>query len=171
VFDDIHGLTPERAARLTSLAEQSLSLLAQGGGMDSVQRFLRDQGAGVIDSIAVTRELLGAGPGSLVKATSAAGVLPDGAVVPDAEGDISESNGPRSTFVADGDDVPRAVPGATRHPISTDPDSPSTRRASSTHGSRPAAPVLKESVTRTWPRSVVKRSRPRSFRPDSAAPR
>jgi len=65
MFDDIHALTPDRAARLTSLAEQSRPLLAQECGMEAVQRFLHGQSASVMDSIAVTRELLGAGPGSL----------------------------------------------------------------------------------------------------------
>ncbi|MFF1788046.1 hypothetical protein ACFVX9_16500 [Kitasatospora sp. NPDC058243] len=65
MFDDIHGLTPERAARLTPLVEQSRPMLDQEEGMEAVQRFLRDQEASVIDSIVVTRELLGAGPASL----------------------------------------------------------------------------------------------------------
>ncbi|WP_329131265.1 hypothetical protein OG552_34365 [Streptomyces sp. NBC_01476] len=65
MFDDVHGLTPDRAARLTSLVEQSLPLFGQERGMEAVQRFLHSQGASVIDSIVVTRELLGAGQGSL----------------------------------------------------------------------------------------------------------
>ncbi|MEU9945015.1 hypothetical protein [Streptomyces lavendulae] len=65
MFDDVHGLTPDRAARLASLVEQSLSLLDQEHGMEAAQRFLHSQGASVIDSIVVTRELLGAGQGSL----------------------------------------------------------------------------------------------------------
>ncbi|WP_244305043.1 hypothetical protein [Kitasatospora cheerisanensis] len=65
MFDDVHGLTPDRAARLTSLVEQRLPLLDQEGEMEAVQRFLRDQAASVIDSIVITREVLGAGPASL----------------------------------------------------------------------------------------------------------
>lgn len=68
MFDDIHGLGPEEAARWTSLAEQSLDLLAVGADMEAVQRFLLDRGAGVIEAIAITRELIGGGPRSLVKA-------------------------------------------------------------------------------------------------------
>ncbi|WP_234322967.1 hypothetical protein [Streptomyces sp. NRRL S-350] len=65
MFDDVHGLTPDRAALLTSLVEQSLPLLDQEHGMEAVQRFLHSQEASVIDSIVITRELLGAGQGSL----------------------------------------------------------------------------------------------------------
>ncbi|MFE2036187.1 hypothetical protein ACFXBB_23645 [Streptomyces scopuliridis] len=68
MFNDMHGLTRERRARLTYLAEQCQPLAAREDGMELVQQFLRDQGASVIDSIAVTRELLGAGPGSLGEA-------------------------------------------------------------------------------------------------------
>jgi hypothetical protein len=68
VFDDIHGLSPEQAARWTCLAEQSLVLLAEGAGMQAVQRFLLGRGACVIESIAITRVLIGTGPGSLAKA-------------------------------------------------------------------------------------------------------
>ncbi|MFG2668494.1 uridine kinase [Streptomyces sp. NPDC048387] len=68
MFEDIRGLSPERAARLARLVEQCEPLLAQGEGMEHVQRRLRDLGAGVLDSIVVTRELLGAGPGGLGEA-------------------------------------------------------------------------------------------------------
>jgi uridine kinase len=68
MFENIRGLAPERAARLAALLEQCQPLLEHDSGMEAVQRMLRDQGAGVIDSIAVTRELLGAGPGSLGEA-------------------------------------------------------------------------------------------------------
>jgi hypothetical protein len=51
-----------------STASALKKLLAQGGGMEAVQRLLRDQGSGVIECILVTRELIGAGPGSLVRA-------------------------------------------------------------------------------------------------------
>ncbi|MFJ4689460.1 hypothetical protein [Streptomyces sp. NPDC088789] len=48
MFDDVHGLTPDRAARLASLVEQSLSLLDQEHGMEAAQRFLHSQGASVV---------------------------------------------------------------------------------------------------------------------------
>jgi hypothetical protein len=54
------------------------------------------------------------------------------------------------------DDVASAVPGATSQLIATSPASPSTRRPSSDHGSRPATPVTSASVTRTVPDAVVK---------------
>jgi uridine kinase len=57
------GLPPGRAARLAYLVEQCEPLLDQGEGMEHVQRLLRDLGAGVMDSIVVTRELLGVGLG------------------------------------------------------------------------------------------------------------
>jgi hypothetical protein len=59
MFERIQGLTPERAARLTAVVLQCRAVLAQGQGMDEVQRLLRDLGVGVIDSIVITRELLG----------------------------------------------------------------------------------------------------------------
>ncbi|MFE2729319.1 hypothetical protein [Kitasatospora sp. NPDC059327] len=63
MFENIRGLSPERAARLANLVEQCEPLLDQGEGMEHVQRRLRDLGAGVLDSIVVTRELLGVGLG------------------------------------------------------------------------------------------------------------
>jgi uridine kinase len=63
VFEKIQGLTPERAAQLTDLVQQCQLLLDHHDGMDAVQRLLHDLGAGVIESILVTRELLGTGPG------------------------------------------------------------------------------------------------------------
>ena len=52
--------------------------------------------------------------------------------------------------------VPSIVPGATDQRNATAPFSPSTRRASSAQGSRPATPVTRASVTRTRPAAVVK---------------
>ncbi|MFF2546111.1 hypothetical protein ACFVUY_26560 [Kitasatospora sp. NPDC058063] len=63
MLENIQGLSPERAARLAYLVEQCEPLLEQDEGMEHVQRLLRDLGAGVMDSIAVTRELLGVGLG------------------------------------------------------------------------------------------------------------
>ncbi|WP_330261009.1 uridine kinase family protein [Streptomyces sp. NBC_00539] len=68
---DVQGLAPERAARLASLVEQCKPLLEQNQDMEQVQRLLRDLGTGAMDSILVTRELLGAGPGALGEAKSA----------------------------------------------------------------------------------------------------
>jgi uridine kinase len=63
MFENIQGLSPERAARLAYLVEQCEPLLDQDEGMEHVQRLLRDFGAGIMDSIVVTRELLGVGLG------------------------------------------------------------------------------------------------------------
>ena len=68
MFEDIRGLSPEQAARLAYLVEQCEPLLDQDEDMEHVQRLLRDLGAGILDSIDVTRELLGAGPGDLGEA-------------------------------------------------------------------------------------------------------
>ncbi|MEW1692933.1 uridine kinase [Streptomyces sp. NPDC091265] len=73
MLEDIPGLSPERAARLADLVEQCKPLLGRGegrehAGMELVQRLLRDLGTGVMDSIVVTRELLGAGLGDLGEA-------------------------------------------------------------------------------------------------------
>ncbi|MEU3562723.1 hypothetical protein [Kitasatospora sp. NPDC006786] len=63
MLENIQGVSPERAARLAYLVERCGPLLDQDEGMEHVQRLLRDLGAGVMDSIAVTRELLGVGLG------------------------------------------------------------------------------------------------------------
>ncbi|MFJ9343053.1 hypothetical protein ACIRP0_27730 [Streptomyces sp. NPDC101733] len=63
MFENIQGLSPERAARLADLVEQCEPLLDHDEGMEQVQRLLRDIGSGVMDSIVVTRELLGVGLG------------------------------------------------------------------------------------------------------------
>ncbi|MFD0407206.1 hypothetical protein [Kitasatospora sp. NPDC127116] len=63
MLENIQGVSPERAARLAHLVERCGPLLDQDEGMEHVQRLLRDLGAGVMDSIAVTRELLGVGLG------------------------------------------------------------------------------------------------------------
>ncbi|QKW22849.1 hypothetical protein HUT16_30505 [Kitasatospora sp. NA04385] len=68
MFENVQGLSAERAARLAYLVEQCEPLLDQDEGMEHVQRLLRDLGAGVMESIVVTRELLGAGPGDLGEA-------------------------------------------------------------------------------------------------------
>ncbi|MFJ8434944.1 hypothetical protein ACIQ9P_26950 [Kitasatospora sp. NPDC094019] len=71
MIENVQGLTPERAALLASLVDQCKPLLEQNEDMEHVQRLLRDLGTGVMDSILVTRELLGAGPGALGEAKSA----------------------------------------------------------------------------------------------------
>ncbi|MEV4612572.1 hypothetical protein AB0K43_08220 [Kitasatospora sp. NPDC049258] len=70
MLDNFRSYAPERASRLTLLVEQSLPLLDQENGMEAVQHLLRSQGASVIDSVIVTRELLGGSPSSLNEAKS-----------------------------------------------------------------------------------------------------
>ena len=62
------ALDPARVERNTALVAECRPLLDGGAGMDAVQRLLKDRGVGVMDSIIVTRELLGAGPSALGKA-------------------------------------------------------------------------------------------------------
>jgi uridine kinase len=68
MFDDVSGMTPQRAALLTSLVRQCSVLLDQDAGMDAAQRLLQQHGVGVIDAILITRQLLGGGPGTLAEA-------------------------------------------------------------------------------------------------------
>lgn len=63
MFENIQGVPPERAARLAYLVEQCEPLLDQDEAAEHVQRLLRDLGAGVMDSIVVTRELMEVGLG------------------------------------------------------------------------------------------------------------
>ncbi|MER8185126.1 hypothetical protein [Kitasatospora sp. NPDC094015] len=70
VLDNFRSYAPERAARLALLVEQSLPLLEREDGMEAVQHLLRSQGTSVIDSIIVTRELLGGGASALPEAKS-----------------------------------------------------------------------------------------------------
>lgn len=58
MFDNVHGLPPEQAARLTALAEQCASKL-ENEGMEAVQAFLAERDVSVIQAIMITRELLG----------------------------------------------------------------------------------------------------------------
>ncbi|MDX3517856.1 hypothetical protein [Streptomyces scabiei] len=58
MFDHIGGLRPGQAARWTALAEECRPVLARDG-MEAVQHLLAERGAGVIESIAITRALLG----------------------------------------------------------------------------------------------------------------
>ncbi|MET7368704.1 hypothetical protein ABZS61_23180 [Streptomyces sp. NPDC005566] len=62
------GLDAERAIRLAALTEEFRPLLATGTEMSAIQSMLSARGVGVMDSIIVTRELLGAGPGDLGRA-------------------------------------------------------------------------------------------------------
>ncbi|WAU82936.1 hypothetical protein O1Q96_26580 [Streptomyces sp. Qhu-G9] len=58
MFDYVHGLRPEEAARWVALVEQSRPIL-ESDGMEAVQAFLYERGVTVIQAIAITRELLG----------------------------------------------------------------------------------------------------------------
>lgn len=64
----IHGLDPQRAKRVAELEAECRPLLGQEDGMEAVQHLLAGRGVGVMDSILVTRQLLGAGPSALGKA-------------------------------------------------------------------------------------------------------
>ncbi|MFE1904226.1 hypothetical protein ACFW96_11185 [Streptomyces gardneri] len=58
MFDHVAGLRPEEAARWTALVEHCRPVLA-GEGMEAVQDLLAERGMSVIQSIAITRALLG----------------------------------------------------------------------------------------------------------------
>ncbi|MDX3638329.1 hypothetical protein [Streptomyces sp. MB09-02B] len=58
MFDHIGGLRPEEAARWTALAELCRPVLANDG-MEAVQHLLAERGVSIIQSIAITRALLG----------------------------------------------------------------------------------------------------------------
>ncbi|MFB6837600.1 hypothetical protein [Streptomyces sp. NPDC056361] len=58
MFDHVVGLRPEEAARWTALVEQCRPVLA-GEGMEAVQDLLAERGMSIIQSIAITRALLG----------------------------------------------------------------------------------------------------------------
>lgn len=64
----LRGLEPVRAARISALVAECGPLLGADAGMEAVQELLSDRGVSVIDSIVVTRELLGAGPTALGEA-------------------------------------------------------------------------------------------------------
>lgn len=61
----LSGLDAERAIRLSALTDELRPLLATGTEMSAIQAMLSARGIGVMDSIIVTRELLGARPGDL----------------------------------------------------------------------------------------------------------
>lgn len=88
--ESLRDLPPDRAALLAHLVDRCAQLLDQGGDIERVQRLLRDLGAGVMDSIAVTRELLGIGLGEakeivLSSAARTAGVREGGQLADVAE--------------------------------------------------------------------------------------
>ncbi|MFI9243962.1 hypothetical protein ACIGXF_15480 [Streptomyces sp. NPDC053086] len=58
MFDHVTGLRPEEAARWTALVEQCRPVLANEG-MEAVQGLLAEHDMSVIQSIAITRALLG----------------------------------------------------------------------------------------------------------------
>ncbi|MFC4034451.1 hypothetical protein ACFO3J_23655 [Streptomyces polygonati] len=62
------GLDPERVARLSVLVAELRPMLERGTDMPVIQQMLSARGIGVMDSIIVTRELLGAGPEALGQA-------------------------------------------------------------------------------------------------------
>lgn len=64
----LRGLEPVRAARISALVAECEPLLGADAGMEAVQELLSDRGVSVIDSIVVTRELLGAGSAALGEA-------------------------------------------------------------------------------------------------------
>lgn len=59
------ALDPVRLARISALVVECRPMLGPDAGMDAVQRLLSDRGVSVMDSIIITRELLGAGPTAL----------------------------------------------------------------------------------------------------------
>ncbi|MFF1840072.1 hypothetical protein ACFVXE_38980 [Streptomyces sp. NPDC058231] len=61
------GIDPDRVARVTALIAECGPLLSTVD-MDAVQELLSARAVGVMDSIIVTRELLGAGPTALGEA-------------------------------------------------------------------------------------------------------
>jgi hypothetical protein len=63
----IRGLDPERAARLAPLVPECQQLLAHDG-MEAVQLLLAARHLNIMDSIIVTLDLLGDGPGALNEA-------------------------------------------------------------------------------------------------------
>ncbi|MEU4346188.1 hypothetical protein [Streptomyces sp. NPDC023838] len=58
MFDHLTGLRPEEAARWTALVEQCRPVLANEG-MEAVQNLLAEHGMSIVQSIAITRALLG----------------------------------------------------------------------------------------------------------------
>lgn len=60
----IPGLDPDRASRLDALVAEC-GPLSSIAGMEAVQELLSSRAVGVMDSIIITRELLGAGPTAL----------------------------------------------------------------------------------------------------------
>ncbi|MEV0039600.1 hypothetical protein [Streptomyces sp. NPDC050804] len=62
------GLSPERAERVSALTAELRPTLAEGIDMPAIQELLSACGIGVMDSILITRQLLGAGPEALAQA-------------------------------------------------------------------------------------------------------
>ncbi|MFI6012663.1 hypothetical protein ACIBAG_28285 [Streptomyces sp. NPDC051243] len=62
------ALDPARVERISALVAECRPLLDSDAGMAAVQQQLSDRGVSVMDSIIVTRELLGAEPTALGKA-------------------------------------------------------------------------------------------------------
>ncbi|CAL9651438.1 hypothetical protein SUDANB23_06610 (plasmid) [Streptomyces sp. enrichment culture] len=58
MFDHVIGLRPEEAARWAALVEESRPVL-ESDGMEAAQALLAEHGMSVVQSIAITRALLG----------------------------------------------------------------------------------------------------------------
>jgi len=58
MFDDVKGLSPDKAARWTSLVELCRPVLASDG-MEAVQALLVERGISTIQAIAITHALIG----------------------------------------------------------------------------------------------------------------
>ena len=58
MFDDVIGLSPDNAARWLALVEECRPVL-ESYGMEAVQAFLVEREVSMIQSIAITRALLG----------------------------------------------------------------------------------------------------------------
>lgn len=58
MFDDIIGLSPEKAAQWAAMAERCRPVLADEG-MEAVQILLAEEGVGNVQAVAITRALLG----------------------------------------------------------------------------------------------------------------
>ncbi|MFE5596912.1 hypothetical protein [Streptomyces sp. NPDC056549] len=83
MFDHVVGLRPEEAARWTALVERCRPVLT-GEGMEAVQDLLAERGMSIIQSIAITRVLLGRQETSLRIATDIVTTSSSRAAVSDA---------------------------------------------------------------------------------------
>lgn len=102
MFDNVIGLRPEEAARLTALAVQCRPVLADEG-VEAVQGLLAERGTSIIQAIAITRALLGWEETSLraaidiVTASKARTVISDAGSERRADGHGAEGGQPSTT--------------------------------------------------------------------------